>query len=112
MSEVVTRLRKEVVERALHGRGTSKGDARRAAFDNHGVAEPARSLVDKISRNAWKVTDDDVASLQQAGHSDDEIFELAICTSLGQATRQLDSAFAALDAAMANVPAREVKVAK
>ena len=96
MSEAVTRLRKEVIERVLHGAGKAKGDARRAAFDNKAVPEGARALVDKIAKNAWKVTDEDVAAAKQAGLSDDEIFELAVSASLGQATRQLDAALAAL----------------
>ena len=96
MSETVTRLRKEVIERVLHGAGKAKGDARRAAFDNNAVSEAARALVDKIAKNAWKVTDEDVAAAKQAGLSDDEIFELAVSASLGQASRQLDAALAAL----------------
>ena len=98
MSETVTRLRKEVIERVLHGAGKANGDARRAAFDNHAVPEAARALVDKVAKNAWKVTDEDVAAAKQAGLSDDEIFELAVSASLGQATRQLDAALAALAA--------------
>jgi len=103
MSEVVTRLRKEVVERALHGAGEATGEARRAAFDNKGVAESASSLVDKVTRNAWKVTDEDVAAVKAAGVPEDQIFELAVCASLGQSTRQLDAALAALDAAEVSV---------
>jgi alkylhydroperoxidase family enzyme len=103
MSEAVTRLRKAVVERVLHGDGKSTGEDRRAAFDNHrrsredhGVPEPARALLDKVTQNAWKVTDEDVAAAKQAGLSDDQVFELAVAASLGQATRQFDAAMAAL----------------
>lgn len=99
MSEAVTRFRKEAIERALHGPGKATGDARRAAFDNTGVAESARTLVDKIAKTAWKITDDDIAAVKRAGLSEDEIFELAVNASYGQATRQLESAFAALDEA-------------
>jgi hypothetical protein len=101
MSEAATRYRKQAIERALHGAGRSSGDARRAAFDNRGVAEPARALVDKIARNAWKVTDEDVAAVAAAGVAEDEIFELTVCAALGQATRQLEAALAALDEAEA-----------
>jgi adenine-specific DNA methylase len=73
--------------------------ARRAAFDNQGVYEPARALVAKVAKAAWTVTDADVAATKSAGVSEDEIFELAVCAALGQATRQLDEALAALDAA-------------
>jgi alkylhydroperoxidase family enzyme len=92
MSEAVERLRKQVVERALHGPGKSSGDARRAAYDNR----DAGPLVAKVAANAWKVTDEDIAAAKQAGLSEDEIFELVVCAALGQSTRQLDAARAAL----------------
>jgi alkylhydroperoxidase family enzyme len=98
MSEAVERLRALVVEKALHGPGKASGDARRAAFDNADSA-PARALVAKVTANAWKVTDEDVAAAKRAGLSDDEIFELVVCAALGQSTRQLDAALAALDEA-------------
>jgi hypothetical protein len=99
MSETVTRLRKEAVERALHGAGKASGNARRAAFDNANVPEAGRALLDKVTKTAWKVTDDDVAAAKKAGLSEDEIFELVVCAAYGQSTRQLDAALAALDAA-------------
>jgi hypothetical protein len=101
MSEAATRYRKQTIERALHGAGRSSGDARRAAFDNRGVAEPARALVDTIAHSAWEVTDPDVAAVKAAGLEEDEIFELAVCAAIGQATRQLEAALAALDEAEA-----------
>jgi alkylhydroperoxidase family enzyme len=101
MSEAANRLRKTVVERVLQGPGHTGGDARRAAFDNKDAPEKARALLDKVTKNAWKVTDEDVAAVRQAGMSDDEVFELVVSAALGQATRQLDSALAALETATA-----------
>ena len=97
MSEAVERLRKQVVERVLHGAGTTSGDARRAAFENTDVPAAARALIDKVTKTAWQVTDEDVAAAKQAGLSDDEIFELVVCAALGQSTRQLDAALAVLE---------------
>lgn len=99
MSETARRFREKVVERAVHGPGTAASAARRAAFDNDGVDERVRALMDKVARHAWKVTGDDVAAAKAAGVSEDEIFELAVCAALGQATRQLAAGLAALDAA-------------
>ena len=96
MSETVNRLRKTLVERTLHGAGKSKGNDRRAAFDNRDVPAAARALIDKVAKHAWKVTDDDVAAVKAAGLSDDQIFELVITAALGESTRQLDAALAAL----------------
>jgi hypothetical protein len=61
----------------------------------------ARSLVDKVARHPWRVTDEDVTAAKAAHLSEDEIFELVVCAALGQASRQLTSALAALDAATA-----------
>jgi len=98
MSEAAERLRKRAVEKALHGPGKASADARRAAYDNTDAA-PARALVAIVAANAWKVTDEDVAAAKQAGLSDDEIFELVVCASLGQSDRQLDAALVALEQA-------------
>ena len=92
------RLRKTVVERVLEGAGQTTPAARRAAFENRDIPEPARTLIDKVAKNAWKVTDEDVAAVT-AVLPDDEIFELVVAAALGQASRQLDSALTALDAA-------------
>jgi alkylhydroperoxidase family enzyme len=99
MSEAARRHRATVVQRAVHGPGLATSAARRAAFDNTGVDGRARALLDKVAQRAWTVTDADVAATKAAGVSEDEIFELTVCAALGQATRQLDAALAALDAA-------------
>ncbi|MBA3458173.1 MAG: hypothetical protein H0T42_34145 [Deltaproteobacteria bacterium] len=101
MSDAVTKLRAEVTERVLSGAGTASPDRRRAAFDNKNVEEPARALVDKVARTAWKVTDEDVAAAKAAGLSEDEIFELTVAAAIGQSTRQLIRALTAVEQAFA-----------
>jgi hypothetical protein len=101
MSEAVKRFRQQAIERAVTGQGIASPAARRAAFDNRGVDGRAQPLVDKVVRHAWKVTAQDVEAARAAGVSEDEIFEMTVCAALGHATRQLDSALAALDAATA-----------
>lgn len=91
--------RQKLVERVLEGDGRASREARRAAFKNEGVAEPARALIDKVSRHAYRVTDEDIAAAKAGGVSEDQIFELAVCAAVGQSTRQLDAALAALDEA-------------
>jgi len=97
MSEAAKRIRERVVEGAVGGPGFSASGARRAAFDNHGVDERARRLIDKVAREAWKITNEDVAEAKAAGVSENEIFELVVCAALGQSTRQLSAALTALD---------------
>ena len=95
----ITQTCRRLVARILQGDGRASHAQRRAAFDNVGLAEPLRTLIDKITKHAYKVTDDDIAAARASGLSEDQIFELAVCAAIGQATRQYDTALAALDAA-------------
>lgn len=99
MSKDSVRLRQAVTDQALTGPGVSAPAARRAAAANAEVPERDRSFVDKVAREAHRITDRDVAAVKSAGATEDEIFELAVCAALGEATRQLDAALAALVAA-------------
>lgn len=87
------------MERVQSGDGHASVGDRRAAFANADVPAAARALIDKITRTAWKVTDEDVAAAKAAGVSEDQLFELCVCAAMGQSTRQLDAAMAALDEA-------------
>jgi hypothetical protein len=95
----ITQPRKVLVARILDGNGRASHAQRRAAFDNAGIAEPVSTLIDKVARHAYKVVDEDIAAAKVSGLSEDQIFELVVCAAIGQATRQYDSALAALDAA-------------
>ncbi len=50
MNDAASKLRTAVVERALHGDGTTTPADRRAAFDNRDVPEAGRALIDKITK--------------------------------------------------------------
>ena len=57
---------------------------------------PVASYVDKVARHAYTVTDADVSALQQAGHSDDSIFEITVAATVGAALYRLERGMAAL----------------
>jgi alkylhydroperoxidase family enzyme len=94
-----TRARRALIAGILEGEGRASRAQRRAAFDNTGLAEPLSTLVDKVAKHAYRVTDDDFAAARASGLSEDQIFELVVCAAIGQATRQYDTALAALEAA-------------
>ena len=48
----IAEARKVVVARILEGEGRASHAQRKAAFDNAGLGEPLRTLVDKVARNA------------------------------------------------------------
>jgi hypothetical protein len=86
------------VARILEGDGEASRAQRRAAFDQEGVPEPLRTLIERVAGGAHRITDGDIAAVRSAGLREDEIFELVICAAVGQASRQHDAALAALEA--------------
>jgi hypothetical protein len=96
MSEAASRFREALIERVTRGPGATTAQSRQAAFGNEGVDARAKTLVDKVARNAWKVTESDVAAVKAAGLAEDEIFELVVCAAVGQASRQRAAALPCL----------------
>jgi hypothetical protein len=93
-------LRKALIERMLEGEGTASRGQRRSAFDSAGLAEPLRTLVQKVALQAIAVTDGDIAAARGAGFTEDQIFEIVACAAVGQSERQYQAARAALDLAV------------
>jgi alkylhydroperoxidase family enzyme len=95
----IRQARKALTSRILEGDGKTPPSERKAAFNNSGLAGPLGGLVDKVARHAYRVTDEDINAARVSGLSEDQIFEIVVCAAIGQATRQYDSALAALEAA-------------
>jgi alkylhydroperoxidase/carboxymuconolactone decarboxylase family protein YurZ len=93
-----TKARNALTTRILEGAGKAPPAQRRAAFENTGLAEPLRTLIHKVAHHAHKIVDADIAAVRQSGLGEDEIFELVVCAAVGQASRQYDTAMAALEA--------------
>jgi alkylhydroperoxidase family enzyme len=71
---------------------------RTAVAKGSGVPADLQSLVDKIHRHAYKVTDDDMARLQ-ATYGDDQMFEIVVSAALGASRQRLLAGLKALDEA-------------
>src|SRR5262249_36900589 len=95
----ITRPRRALLARLLEGDGRAPLAQRRAAFDNAGLSAPLSTLIDKVAKHAYKVTDEDIAAARESGLTEDQIFEIVVCGAMGQGTRQYDTAVAALEAA-------------
>jgi hypothetical protein len=89
-----------LVTRVLEGDGSTSRAERRAAFDNAGLGEPLRTLINKVAKQPTRVTDEDIAAVKALGLSEDQIFELVVCAAIGQATRQYRTGLEALVEAM------------
>jgi alkylhydroperoxidase family enzyme len=95
----ITQARQALVARILEGTGEAPQSQRRAAFDNTGLTGALATLIDKVAKHAYRVTDADVAAVRASGLTEDQIFEVVVCAAVGEATRQLDAGLAALAAA-------------
>jgi alkylhydroperoxidase/carboxymuconolactone decarboxylase family protein YurZ len=92
----ITQLHRALVARVLDRDGKAPPELRRAAFDNAGLSEPTRTLIETVAYHANRVTDEDVAAVRAAGLSEDQIFEIVVCAAIGEANRQYNSALAAV----------------
>lgn len=95
----MAQLRRDLITRVLDSEAEAPRDLRRGAFDNAGLEEPLRTLVDKVAARSYAVTDADVAAVRAAGLSEDQVFEVVVCAAVGAANRRYTSAMAALDEA-------------
>ena len=76
---------------------------RRTAFERGGgrpgagpLPEPLGRFVDKVTREAYKVTDGDVDALRAAGYREDAILEAVLATAMGAGLARLEIGLAAL----------------
>jgi hypothetical protein len=95
----IRKAQKALVSRILDGDGDASPSERQAAFNNSDLAEPLGTLVDKVARHAYMVTDADIAAAKGSVPTEDQVFEIVVCAAIGQATRQYETALAALEAA-------------
>jgi len=96
-----TESMERVAEAILETPGDADIELRRAveAFAAGREADlPAdlRPYVEKVMRNAYKVTDADIDRLREAGYSEDAIFELTLAAALGAAQARLDAGLGAM----------------
>ena len=87
-------LRRAVMESS----GATDRALRAAAASGNDLPAELAPVIAKIRAHAYKVTDEDIAALQQAGRSDDEIFELTCAAALGVALHRTEKALAAIEA--------------
>jgi alkylhydroperoxidase/carboxymuconolactone decarboxylase family protein YurZ len=103
----ITQLHRALVGRVLDRDGKAPPELRRAAFDNAGLSEPTRTLIEKVAYHANLVTDEDVAAVRAAGLSEDQIFEIVVCAAVGQSNRRYNSALAAVASAGGETGSRQ-----
>jgi hypothetical protein len=91
-------IRDRVLKSVLEGVGESEPSLRKAAAEDKGLPADLKSLVDKIHRHAYKVTDEDIAKAQ-AKYGDDKMFEIVVSAALGASRMRLMAGLDALSKA-------------
>src|SRR5712671_4499407 len=82
---------------AVLGRAARLGGGRDpAGRPANGVPTPLAGYVDKVALLAYKVTDEDLTAMQQAGNSDDVLFEVTVSAALGAGLGRLERGLSAL----------------
>jgi hypothetical protein len=85
-----------VVDAVLDGPGTLDADLRRTAASGGAVPEELRAYADKVALHAYKVIDEDIAALREAGYSEDQVFELTVSCAVGAGLRRREAGLRAI----------------
>ena len=91
-------LRDKVLDTVLEGPGETYPVLRNAAANGTGIPADLRTLIEKIHRHAYKVTDEDMAAAQRK-YGDDQMFEIVVSAALGASRNRLVAGLKALDEA-------------
>jgi hypothetical protein len=83
-------------EMAITSAGSSEAGLRLAAATRRDMPPELNTLIEKVHQHAYRVTDEDVAALREAGYDDDAIFELIVCAAVGAGTSRWRDAAALL----------------
>ena len=108
MSESIHKTFQQLREAVLAGPGALSEEERQrianwSASPDQGPAsqqmdESLAKVLTKVTRNAYKVTDEDIQGLLAAGYSEDAVFEAVISTALGTAIGRYERGMAVLRA--------------
>jgi hypothetical protein len=100
-AEVLAKLE----ERLRTGPGKLSPQTRAAGIDGDPLPDPlAQGYVETLRRHAYKLTDRRLEELEQAGWTDDQIFELTVAAAFGVSKRRLDAGLQALRGAAGTRP--------
>lgn len=92
-ADLVADLRAAVFD----GAGTVDPTLRRAAGTGAGLPDLWAAYVAKVRDASYRITDDDVAALETAGCTEEEIFEMTVAAATGAALHRLDLGLRAMN---------------
>lgn len=87
---------RKLKEAVFCGPGVLDSSVRKAAGRAAGLPGALDPYVKKVAQHAYKVTDEDIVALRQAGYSEDQIFEVTVSAALGAGLVRLEAGLNAL----------------
>src|SRR5687768_9511510 len=98
MSESFVQNARALTAAVVGGPGQLDPALRQAAASGAALPdEAATRYVDKVRRHAYRIVDEDIASMHAAGYTDDQVFELTEAAAHGAGLARLEAALAALE---------------
>lgn len=80
----------------LAGPGETAPELRQRLAAGVEVPDDLAGYADKVRRHAYKVMEEDLQALREAGYTENAIFEVTLSVALGAALTRLDSGLRAL----------------
>ena len=94
------RLHKKLRDAVLDAAATADATLRLAAYCGEDLAEPLSGFVEKLRQHAYRVQDDDIEQVHDAGYSEEQIFEVTVAAALGAGDMRLRAGLYALNEAL------------
>lgn len=88
---------KPLIDSVAQGPGALDRGVRHALVQGDDPPKAMARYVTKLVKHAYKITDQDVRALREAGHSEDQILEMTFAAALGAGLRRLRAGLAALE---------------
>lgn len=86
-----------LTRRVLSSPGELDPEIRAAIAAGMDVPPALASYIEKVDKHAYKITDEDIQALLEAGYSEDQIFEATVAAALGAGMKRLRAGLVALE---------------
>jgi hypothetical protein len=96
MADLHLALWRAVEESLLRGKADTTASLREAAARRGELPPELAGLIEKIHRHAYRVTDEDLATLR-AKYGEDELFEIIVAAAFGAADARLRAGLRVLE---------------
>jgi alkylhydroperoxidase family enzyme len=96
IDDIYARKFQQLKEAVLSALGALDLALRKAASQQEAIPGVLGPYVKQVSERAYTVTDEDIATLREAGYTEDQIFEATVSAALGAGLVRLNSGITAL----------------